>query len=129
MADTIVAIATPIGRSGIGVIRLSGPDSLSITTRLIGENGFLPEPRTSQLKRLFNPDSDEMIDEAIVTYFKAPHSFTGEDVIEISCHGSPLVLRQVLDACLNLGARFAEAGEFSLRALANGRMDLTEAEA
>ena len=129
MHDTIVAIATPIGRSGIGVIRLSGADSLPITSNLTGDNGLSLEPRKAYLKKLVDPDSGETIDEAIVTYFKNPHSFTGEDVVEISCHGSPLVLRQVLETCLNLGARFAEAGEFSLRALANGRMDLTEAEA
>ena len=70
-----------------------------------------------------------MIDEALVTFFKAPNSFTGEDVVEISCHGSPVLLRRVIDCCLSLGARMAEPGEFSLRALANGRMNLTEAEA
>src|SRR5205085_6446180 len=69
------------------------------------------------------------IDSAVVTYFKAPHSFTGEDVVEISCHGSPVLLRQVIDICLRLGARLADPGEFTLRAVANGRIDLAEAEA
>ncbi|HYJ89799.1 MAG TPA: tRNA uridine-5-carboxymethylaminomethyl(34) synthesis GTPase MnmE, partial [Pyrinomonadaceae bacterium] len=129
MTDTIVALATPTGRSGIGIIRLSGPESLAITSRIARDAAFAPQPRTTYLKQISDPEIGELIDEAIITYFQAPHSFTGEDVVEISCHGSPLVLRQVIDACLHLGARLAEAGEFSLRALANGRMDLTEAEA
>jgi tRNA modification GTPase len=129
MPDTIVALATPNGRSGIGVIRLSGADSLAITKKLLGEKGEGFIPRLARLTQLVDRDSDETIDESIVIYFKAPHSFTGEDIVEISCHGSPPVLRQVIDVCLRSGARLAEPGEFSLRALANGRMDLTEAEA
>jgi tRNA modification GTPase len=127
MADTIVALSTPLGRSGLGVVRLSGTDPLSIISPLI-QKGDL-SPRRAHLTQLIDPESDEPIDEAIVTYFRAPNSFTGDDVIEISCHGSPVVLRQVIDVCLRSGARLAEAGEFSLRALSNGRMDLTEAEA
>lgn len=129
MADTIVAIATPLGRSGIGVVRLSGRESLSYTASLCGEKDLNLEPRHASLKSLIDLETGEVIDEAIITYFKAPHSFTGEDVVEISCHGSPVLLRQVIDACLKLGARMAEPGEFSLRALANGRMNLAEAEA
>ena len=129
MSDTIVALATPLGRSGIGVLRLSGCDSLRITSSLIADNDFQPEPRVAYLKQLREPDSAEVIDEALITYFKDPHSFTGENIIEISCHGSPVLLRQVIDICLRLGARLAEPGEFSLRALANGRMDLAEVEA
>lgn len=129
MPDTIVALATPTGRSGIGVVRLSGQGAIAIATKLVADDGFSPIPRTTFLKQLHDPSTGEIIDEAIVTYFKAPHSFTGEDVIEISCHGSPVLLRQVIDICLHLDARMAEAGEFSLRALANGRMNLTEAEA
>lgn len=129
MPDTIVAIATPTGRSGIGVIRLSGTDSLSITRTLVNEPGWSPKPRAASLKQLYDPATGDIIDEAIITYFKAPHSFTGEDVVEISCHGSPVLLRQVIDICLAQNARMADAGEFSLRALANGRMNLAEAEA
>lgn len=129
MANTIVALATPLGRSGIGVVRLSGKDSLSFAASLCDGRNFDPEPRRAYLRSIFDIETGEPIDEAILTYFKAPHSFTGEDVIEISCHGSPVLLRQVLDACLRLGARMAEPGEFSLRALANGRMNLAEAEA
>lgn len=128
MINTIVALATPTGRSGIGVIRLSGDDSLGIARKLVNDIRFLPEARTAYLKQLYNTTGD-VIDEAIITYFKAPHSFTGEDVVEISCHGSPVLLRQVVDICLSLGARMADAGEFTLRALGNGRMNLAEAEA
>ncbi len=129
MINTIVALATPTGRSGIGVIRLSGGDSLEIARGLVADPGLVPEPRKAYLKKLHDAVTDEVIDEAIVTYFKAPHSFTGEDVVEIACHGSPVLLRQVIDICLEANARMADAGEFSLRALANGRMNLTEVEA
>jgi tRNA modification GTPase len=109
------------------VIRLSGEGSAAIARDLTGRHEF--SPRHSHLVSLLDPTTNEVIDEAVVTYFKAPHSFTGEDVIEISCHGSPVLLRQVIDICLAQGARMAEPGEFSLRALANGRMNLAEAEA
>lgn len=124
-----MALATPQGRSGIGVIRLSGDRSLEIARNLTGENEFAPAPRTAILKHLRDPASGEVIDEALITWFKAPHSFTGEDVVEISGHGSPVMLRQVIDLCLKFDARLAEPGEFSLRALANGRMNLAQAEA
>jgi tRNA modification GTPase len=127
--DTIVALATPIGRSGIGVIRLSGRDALQILRGLVRDESFSPEPRTAYLKKIYDDAGAQVIDRALVTYFQAPHSFTGEDVVEISCHGSPILLRLVLDTCLHRGARMADAGEFSLRSLANGRIDLTEAEA
>ncbi len=129
MPHTIVALATPTGRSGIGVIRLSGNESISICQVLTGDPDFSPNARTAYLKQLYDPATGEVIDEAIVTYFKAPHSFTGQDVVEISCHGSPVLLRQVIDICLKQDARMAEAGEFTLRALSNGRMNLAEAEA
>lgn len=126
---TIVALATPLGRSGIGIIRLSGEDSLAIVRKLIKDEKFNPKPRFAHLKKIYDIQTDEVLDEAIITYFKSPNSFTGEDVIEISCHGSPIILRQIIDFCLKLDARMAEAGEFSLRALANGRMNLSQAEA
>lgn len=129
MSETIVALATPTGRSGIGVIRLSGGDALEYVRKLCAEPELDLPPRHATLKGLVDPDSQQVIDEAIVTFFKGPHSFTGEDVIEISCHGSPVLLRLVIDACLQFGARLAEAGEFTLRALGSGRIDLTEAEA
>ena len=129
MPDTIVALVTVLGRSGIGVIRLSGEKAAAISQKLIREEKPGLEPRLAYLKQIRDFETLEIIDEALITYFKAPHSFTGEDVVEISCHGSPVLLRQVIDICLRLGARTAEAGEFSLRALANGRMNLAEAEA
>ena len=110
-------------------MRLSGSGSLEIACTLIDGSNDSLRPRFAHLKLLRDPSNAEMIDEVIVTFFKAPNSFTGEDVVEISCHGSPVLLRRVIDSCLNLGARIAEPGEFSLRALANGRMNLTEAEA
>ena len=129
MSNTIVALATPTGRSGIGIIRLSGPASLEIVGRFTDQNGAAISPRSAHLRQLNDPATGDAIDQAIITYFKAPHSFTGEDVVEISCHGSPVLIRQVIDICLSLNARLADPGEFSLRALSNGRMDLSEAEA
>jgi tRNA modification GTPase len=129
MPHTIVALATPSGRSGIGIVRLSGDRSLEIISKLIDHETFSQRPRRAELVQLRDPKSKEVLDEAIIVYFKAPHSFTGEDVIEISCHGSPVLLRQVIDICLALDARLAEPGEFTLRALSNGRIDLAEAEA
>jgi len=129
MKDTIVALITPTGRSGIGVIRLSGADSLSIVRKLTGDERFTPKPRFAHLKKIYDLETGEITDETIITYFKAPNSFTGEDVFEIACHGSPVILRQIIDFCLQRDARMAEAGEFSLRALGNGRMNLSQAEA
>jgi tRNA modification GTPase len=126
--DTIVALATPLGRSGIAVIRLSGDGALDIAQKIVNDE-FTPKPRLAILKDLYNPANGAYIDEALITYFKAPHSFTGEDVVEISCHGAPIIIRQIIDVCLKLNARMAEPGEFSLRALSNGKLNLSQAEA
>jgi len=128
-SDTIVALATPPGRSGIGVIRVSGSRSLSILRILVAGPDFNPAPNVLTLRNLFDPATNQTLDQALVCYFKAPHSFTGEDVVEFHCHGSPLLLRALIDATLKLEARMASPGEFSLRAVANGRMKLSEAEA
>lgn len=125
--STIVALATPLGKSAIAVIRLSGEKSLEIAKKLTNKTDF--KPRYANLRKIYDPQTAEIIDEVVLTYFPAPKSFTGEDVIEISCHGAPIVIRQILDACLCLGARMAEPGEFSLRALMNGKMNLTQVEA
>lgn len=125
--DTIVALATPSGRSAIGIIRLSGPASLEIARSLIGESQFTPRPAEVILKRI-RTKSNDVLDTALVTYFQAPHSYTGEDLVELSCHGSPVVLEGVIDLILNFGARPADAGEFTLRALRNGKMNLSQAE-
>ena len=127
--DTIVALSTPSGRSGIGVIRVSGPDSLAILRKLVVSDSFDPEPNVLTLRSLIEPATAEVLDQGLVCYFKAPHSFTGEDVVELHCHGSPILLRSLIDAALALGARLADPGEFSLRAVANERLKLTEAEA
>ena len=129
MKDTIVALATPTGRSGIGVVRLSGANSLYIVRSLTRDESFSPKPRIASLKKIRDLETGEVIDETVITYFQSPQSFTGEDVVEISGHGSPVILRQIVDFCLKLDARMADTGEFSLRALANGRMNLSQAEA
>jgi tRNA modification GTPase len=126
--DTIVALATPPGRSAIGVIRLSGPQSLEILRALINDEHFTPDPNRSYLKKI-RSESGEELDHALVNYFRQPHSFTGEDLVEISCHGSPLILRHVLDLSQQLDARLAGPGEFTLRACRNGKLNLSQAEA
>jgi tRNA modification GTPase len=128
--ETIVAISTPPGRSGIGVIRLSGPEALTITERIFRPGAGIPlAPRTATFGEICEPHTNDIVDQAVVTFFKGPHSYTGEDSIEISCHGSPVILRRVLDIILECGARAAGPGEFTMRAFFNGRMDLTQAEA
>lgn len=127
--DTIVALSTPPGRSGIGVIRVSGPESLRILRLLAASDSFNPQPNLLNLRSLIDPSTGDVLDQALVCYFKAPHSFTGEDLVELHCHGSPVLLRAVIDVVLKADARLAEPGEFSLRAVSNGRLRLTEAEA
>lgn len=127
--DTIIALATPPGRSAIGVIRLSGTDALTLASALFSDNSPPLKPSQVALKSLINPGNLELIDRALVSYFAAPASFTCEDVVEISCHGSPVILRQVIDSMLRLGARLAGPGEFTLRALSAGKISLSQAEA
>lgn len=135
---TIAAIATPPGYGGIGVIRVSGRDALSLVLPLLrsprGDSRPIDDrtafqPMRSALWTLFDPQSNVLIDEAVVTWYKSPHSFTGEEVVEISCHGSPVVLGEVLRVLVAAGARLAEPGEFSRRAFFNRRLDLVQAEA
>ena len=123
--STIVALSTPRGRGALAVIRLSGPLAIHIATQMatLGE----VEPRKAKLVRITS--GEEIIDEVILTCFLAPHSLTGEDVVEISCHGSPAVVRQIVDRTLALGAVLAGPGEFTLRALSNGKINLAQAEA
>jgi tRNA modification GTPase len=130
--DTIVAIATPPGRGGIGVVRLSGPDARAIAEDLIARRRPL-EPRRAvftivRVKPAANP-GDVGLDQVVVTYFCRPRSYTGEDVVELSAHGSPVVLRAIVDAAVSRGARVAAPGEFTLRAFLNGRIELAQAEA
>jgi tRNA modification GTPase len=126
--DTIVAIATPPGRGGIGVVRLSGSEALTIGSALIRLRHELA-PGRALFAELIEPETGERIDEAVITYFARPHSYTHDDVIEISAHGSPVVLRRIVELALQRGARMAEPGEFTMRAFLNGRLDLTQAEA
>src|SRR3984957_11360548 len=129
--DTIVAIATPPGRGGIGVVRLAGPQALAIAGPLLRLKHKI-EPGRAVFGELIDPDVKERdirIDEVVVTYFANPHSYTTDDIIEISAHGSPVVLRHIVEMSLALGARLAEPGEFTMRAFLNGRLDLTQAEA
>jgi tRNA modification GTPase len=124
--DTIVAIATPPGRGGIGVVRISGPHAHLIAGELRCTDAPL-EPRRAIFARIRS--GEQVIDQAVVTFFPAPHSYTGEDVVEISAHGSPVVLRAIVEAAVASGARLAEPGEFTLRAFLNNRIDLAQAEA
>ena len=126
--DTIVAIATPPGIGAIGIIRLSGPQAISIVDSLFTFK-ILSECPSHTLHVGFLKEDNEDIDEVVVSVFKNPKSYTGEDVIEISCHGSPYVQQRVVEATLRKGARLARPGEFTQRAFLNGKLDLTQAEA
>jgi tRNA modification GTPase len=128
--DTIVAIATPAGRGGIGVVRLAGPESKAIAGRMLRVAGDRElQAGRAHFGELLEIEGGERIDEVVATWFAAPHSYTTDDIVEISCHGSPVVLRRVLEQAMVLGARLAEPGEFTQRAFLNGRLDLTQAEA
>lgn len=130
--DTIVAIATPAGRGGIGVVRISGPQSAAIATILTRHRSPL-EPRHATFARFTSHESRQVDgrlgDQVILTFFPAPHSYTGEDVVEVSGHGSPVLLRAIVESAMVVGARLAEPGEFTLRAFLNQRIDLVQAEA
>jgi tRNA modification GTPase len=123
--DTIAAIATPAGRGGIGVVRVSGPAVPRIALTILKA---LPPPRLATFSEFRNRDG-EMIDEGLALYFPAPHSYTGEAVLELQGHGGPVVMHSLLGACLDAGARVAEPGEFTRRAFLEGKLDLAQAEA
>ncbi len=123
-SDLIAAIATAPGRGGIGVVRLSGPNLAPLAARICGRE---PQARLAHFAR-FHDDAGGLIDEGLLLYFPAPHSFTGEDVIELQGHGGPVVMQMLLARCLELGARLAEPGEFTRRAFLNGKLDLAQAE-
>jgi tRNA modification GTPase len=148
LEDTICAVATPAGEGGIGIVRISGPGALAVAEKFVRlRSGRLlrtapshtlnladilhavsPPGSGSPARPLTRPDKD-LIDEALVVFMKGPHSFTAEDVVEIHCHASNVVLRLVCEACLSAGARLAEPGEFTKRAFLNGRLDLSQSEA
>jgi len=129
--DTIVAIATPAGRGALGVIRISGPRALNIVQAITSRRTPL-EPRHATLTRIVTTAGAGAAggaDSVVATYFKAPHSYTGDDVVEVSAHGSPVILRGIVHAAMEAGARLARPGEFTLRAFLSGRIDLVQAEA
>lgn len=126
MSTTIAAIGTALSNSGISIIRISGKDSLNIINKIFKSNSNL-EPNHIIYGKIL--DNDEVLDNVLVSYFKAPHSFTGEDVCEINCHGGNQITKDILQLVLENGATMAEPGEFSKRAFLNGKMDLSQAEA
>jgi tRNA modification GTPase len=129
LRDTIAAISTPPGRGGIGVVRISGPQARAIADVMLRFEGAHPwNSWTARLANLIDTEGGA-IDHIVATYFAAPRSYTAEDVVEISCHGAPVVLRHALERACAAGARLAEPGEFTLRAYLNGRIDLPQAEA
>ena len=123
--ETIAAIATPPGPGGIGIVRVSGSCAHIITKKMCGRS---PMPRLATFSPFFGTDN-EVIDNGIVLFFPHPHSFTGEDVLELQGHGGPVVLDRILHRVLSLGARLAQPGEFSERAFLNGKLDLAQVEA
>jgi tRNA modification GTPase len=127
LGDTIAAVATPAGRGGIGILRISGRDARVVAEHLL-RNAPDWSPWVAALSTLTDSDG-RAIDHVVVTFFAAPRSYTAEDIVEIACHGSPVVLRHALDRACRAGARLAEPGEFTLRAFLNGRIDLPRAEA
>src|SRR5258706_7058618 len=129
LEDTIAAISTPIGEGAIAVLRLSGSEAKAIVSRIFrgGTSVVDWEPRRLYLGEVSNQDGK--IDQVLGTYFRAPHSYTGQDLIEISCHGGVLVTQQILPSLFRHGARSSEPGEFTQRAFFNAKMDLTQAQA
>jgi tRNA modification GTPase len=146
--DTICAIATPVGEGGVGIVRISGPHAVEVASQVVRLRSkqslriaashtlhladiLFPPPRSIDGHSAFktSPLIEQIVDEGLVVYMKAPRSFTAEDVVEIQCHGSGLILRRVCEACIAAGARLAQAGEFTKRAFLNGRLDLSQAEA
>src|SRR3990167_2872165 len=135
--DTIVAIATPPGRGGVGIVRISGRDAKEIALKIIGLK-LSDTDKNSNIQKLhprmahftaFYDHNHNLIDEGIIFFFENPRSFTGEDVVELQSHGSPVVLDQLVKTAIHHGARMAEPGEFSLRAFLNKKIDLIQAEA
>ncbi|HAT38005.1 MAG TPA: tRNA uridine-5-carboxymethylaminomethyl(34) synthesis GTPase MnmE [Gemmatimonadetes bacterium] len=127
--DTIVSLSTPPGVGALAVVRLSGPGAVDVLKALLVKEATMPGVREPSLRRLTDPDTGEVIDEVVVTHFQAPASYTGEDMVELSCHGGWLVPELVVEACQRSGARIADRGEFTRRAYLHGKLDLIQAEA
>ena len=128
-SDTIVAIATPAGRGGLGVVRISGPDAARIAGELIGRDEAIRARHATFARFDAASGSSRTSDQVVVTFFPSPHSYTGEDVAEISAHGSPVVLSSIVAPCHRCRRPARRAGEFTLRAFLNGKIDLIQAEA
>lgn len=127
LGDTIVALSTPPARGGLGVIRISGPDAMKVSEAIL-RGPFVWQAWRAQFTQLLDREG-RVVDDVVATYFQAPRSYTAEDVVEISCHGSPIVLHHAVERSVESGARLAEPGEFTLRAYLHGRIDLPQAEA
>ena len=127
MFDCIVSLITPPMKGAVAVIRLSGEETLEIISKIFSRE--IKESHKVYYGYIIDKDNNEKVDEVMVSYFKGPKSFTGEDVVEISCHGSMIIVNQIIELCIRYGARIAERGEFSSRAFYNGRIDLVQAEA
>ena len=130
--DTIAAIGTAMSHSGIGIVRISGEHAVDVADRMFRfkkKEGSLSQVKTHTIHYGYIVDEDQVIDEALVSVMRGPHSYTAEDVVEVNCHGGVLVMKRVLETALKNGARLAEAGEFTRRAFLNGRIDLSQAEA
>lgn len=127
MFDCIVSLITPPMKGAVAVIRLSGEETLDIISKIFSRE--IKESHKVYYGYIIDKDNNEKVDEVMVSYFKGPKSFTGEDVVEISCHGSMIIVNQIIELCIRYGARIAERGEFSSRAFYNGRIDLVQAEA
>jgi tRNA modification GTPase len=127
-SDTIAAIATPAGVGGLGIIRISGPDAVKILKNIFKVRKPLLSHQ-AVFGKIREQDSSEIIDSVLVLYLQGPKSFTGEDTVELHCHGNPYILNRILDLCLKYGAQLAAPGEFTKRAFLNGKVDLTQAEA
>ncbi len=130
--DTIAAISTAVSEAGIGIVRISGPKAESITDKIVrnrDRSGFVASMDSHTIRHGYLFDDEKIIDEVLVSVMKAPHSYTGETVVEINCHGGVLILRRALELVISGGARIAQPGEFSKRAFLNGKLDLSQAEA
>jgi tRNA modification GTPase len=129
--DTIVACATPVGYSSIGVIRISGDQTLSLVKKIFVSRQKIQNFETNHAYygNIIDPDNNDIIDKIIATFYLTPHSYTGEDVVELSCHGNPLIIDRITKILTGMGARIAQRGEFTKRALLNGKIDLLQAEA
>ena len=129
--DTIVACATPAGYSSIGVIRISGDQTLSLVKKIFVSRQKIQDFETNHAYygNIIDPDNNDVIDKIIATFYLTPHSYTGEDVVELSCHGNPLIIDRITKILTDMGARIAQRGEFTKRALLNGKIDLLQAEA